>query len=115
LLKSVPSFPLNLATWKPDPSGYFSSSYKTNRVLANLILIDEDDLQVIKSSSLKECIIKLCEDLPNHAEKILESQMICGECVKALIDGNHELFLSLRAKNIINEAVKQVSYQLDDL
>ena len=82
----------------------FGSSYRTNRILSNIIILDEGESKKFKKDNQIERIVRIREIFEN-ANSILESQMIAPEALDYLKSGKFEEFLRSRAYTMYKNAI----------
>jgi hypothetical protein len=81
-----------------------SKTIRTNRLLANIFLITEDEHRLLKKSSPLDIINNLLKN-NSEAEDILLSQLLPMDCIKLLKSKQYEEFLKIRSIYILEKAV----------
>lgn len=83
---------------------------RTNRLLANIVVVTEEEHRQLKDIPLIEVLRKLISEKPDVAEKVLGSQMLSYMDIEYLEKKQFDKFLNNRAAEIFFMAKAVVSY-----
>jgi hypothetical protein len=84
---------------------------RTNRLLANIVVVTEQEYRQLKNTSLIKVLKKLTSERPDVAPLVLDSQMLSSADIEYIESTRFDKFLQFRAVEIYSKAIGVVGNQ----